>query len=29
VLQPRLTGRVTADAGTLHFADLITKRIVD
>ena len=29
VLQPRLTGRITADAGTLHFADLITKRIVD
>jgi translocation and assembly module TamB len=29
VLQPRLTGRVTADEGTLHFADLITKRIVD
>jgi TamB, inner membrane protein subunit of TAM complex len=29
LFQPRLTGRVTADAGTLHFADLITKRIVD
>ena len=29
VLQPRLTGRITADAGTLHFADLLTKRIVD
>lgn len=29
VMQPRLTGRITADAGTLHFADLITKRIVD
>ncbi len=29
VLHPRLTGRITADAGTLHFADLITKRIVD
>lgn len=29
VLQPRLTGRITADEGTLHFADLITKRIVD
>jgi hypothetical protein len=27
--QPHLTGRVTADEGTLHFADLITKRIVD
>ena len=25
----RLTGRVTADAGNLQFADLITKRIVD
>jgi translocation and assembly module TamB len=24
-----LTGRMTADAGNLHFADLITKRIVD
>ena len=29
VLQPRLNGRITADEGTLHFADLITKRIVD
>ncbi len=29
VLQPRLTGRVTADEGNLHFADLLTKRIVD
>ncbi len=29
VFHPRLTGRVTADAGNLHFADLITKRIVD
>jgi TamB, inner membrane protein subunit of TAM complex len=29
VWQPRLTGRITADAGTLHFADLVTKRIVD
>ncbi|HXG44694.1 MAG TPA: translocation/assembly module TamB domain-containing protein [Gemmatimonadales bacterium] len=25
----RLTGRVTADQGNLHFADLVTKRIVD
>jgi autotransporter translocation and assembly factor TamB len=29
VFGARLTGRVTADAGNLHFADLITKRIVD
>ncbi len=29
VLGARLSGRVTADAGNLHFADLITKRIVD
>ncbi|HSB55622.1 MAG TPA: translocation/assembly module TamB domain-containing protein, partial [Gemmatimonadales bacterium] len=29
IFQPHLTGRVTADEGTLHFADLITKRIVD
>jgi len=29
LLHPRLTGRVTADAGELHFADLLTKRIVD
>jgi len=29
VFHPRLTGRVTADEGDLHFADLITKRIVD
>ena len=29
VLQPHLTGRITADAGNLHFADLLTKRIVD
>ncbi|MEO8635305.1 MAG: translocation/assembly module TamB domain-containing protein [Gemmatimonadales bacterium] len=29
VLQPQLTGRITADEGNLHFADLLTKRIVD
>jgi len=29
VLQPHLTGRITADAGNLHFADLLAKRIVD
>lgn len=29
IFQPHVTGRITADAGTLHFADLITKRIVD
>lgn len=29
IFQPHLTGRMTADEGTLHFADLITKRIVD
>jgi translocation and assembly module TamB len=29
LVRPRLTGRVTADEGDLHFADLITKRIVD
>jgi translocation and assembly module TamB len=29
VFQGRLTGRMTADAGNLHFADLLTKRIVD
>lgn len=29
VFNARLTGRVTADAGNLQFADLITKRIVD
>lgn len=29
IFQPHLTGLVTADEGTLHFADLITKRIVD
>lgn len=29
VFGAHLTGRVTADAGNLHFADLITKRIVD
>lgn len=29
VWQARLGGRVTADAGNLHFADLLTKRIVD
>ncbi len=27
--RPHLTGRVTADQGNLHFADLLTKRIVD
>ena len=29
VLAPHLTGRITADEGNLHFADLLTKRIVD
>ena len=29
VFRAHLTGRVTADAGNLHFADLLTKRIVD
>lgn len=29
LVRPRLNGRVTADEGDLHFADLITKRIVD
>ncbi len=29
VFQPRLSGRITADEGNLHFADLLTKRIVD
>jgi len=29
VFRAHLTGRMTADAGNLHFADLITKRIVD
>jgi hypothetical protein len=29
VAKARLTGRATADEGDLHFADLITKRIVD
>jgi translocation and assembly module TamB len=29
IFRPHLTGQVTADEGTLHFADLITKRIVD
>ncbi len=29
IWQAHLSGRVTADAGNLHFADLLTKRIVD
>ena len=29
VANPRLRGQVTADQGELHFADLLTKRIVD
>jgi hypothetical protein len=29
VMRPRLSGRITADQGELHFADLISKRIVD
>ncbi|HXW96528.1 MAG TPA: translocation/assembly module TamB domain-containing protein [Gemmatimonadales bacterium] len=29
VWHARLTGQMTADAGNLHFADLVTKRIVD
>jgi hypothetical protein len=29
VFRSHLTGRITADEGNLHFADLITKRIVD
>lgn len=29
IWQAHLGGRVTADAGNLHFADLLTKRIVD
>jgi translocation and assembly module TamB len=29
IWQARLSGRVTADQGDLHFADLVTKRIVD
>jgi translocation and assembly module TamB len=29
VFHAHLTGRITADAGNLHFADLLTKRIVD
>jgi translocation and assembly module TamB len=29
VFKPRLSGRITADQGELHFADLISKRIVD
>ncbi len=29
LVRPRLNGRVTADEGDLHFADLLTKRIVD
>ncbi len=29
VFKPKLTGKITADQGDLHFADLISKRIVD
>jgi translocation and assembly module TamB len=29
VFHARLSGRITADEGNLHFADLLTKRIVD
>lgn len=29
VMKPHLSGRLTADQGELHFADLISKRIVD